>query len=75
MVLSQLPDGARPPVFRRHCLESWIVWGDSLRNEIGDDLLLIELLGVLMTREARFASTEATTFSIGVAARTVCHGH
>jgi hypothetical protein len=61
--------------FRRHCLESWIVWGDSLRNEIGDDLLLIELLGVLMTREARFASTEATTFSIGVAARTVCPGH
>ena len=37
-------------VFRRHCLESWVIWGDSLRNEIGEDLFLIELLGVLMPK-------------------------
>jgi hypothetical protein len=43
--------GMNPPAnFRRHCLESWILWGDSLRNKIGDDLLLIELLCVLMPK-------------------------
>jgi len=36
--------------FRRCCLQSWIFWGDSLRNDIGNDLLLIELLWVLMPK-------------------------
>ena len=39
-----------PAKFRRHCLWSWLKWGDSLRSEVNNDLLLIKLLRVLLPK-------------------------
>jgi hypothetical protein len=36
--------------FRRCALDSWITFGDSIRDDIRDDLLLITLLRVIMPR-------------------------
>ena len=39
-----------PAKFRRHCLQIWLSWGDGLRSEVNDDLLLIRLLRVLLPK-------------------------
>jgi hypothetical protein len=36
--------------FRRRCLQSWIDSGDSIRDDVGNDLVLIRLLRVLLPR-------------------------
>ena len=39
-----------PASFRRLCFWNWLPWGDSLRGEVSNDLLLIKLLRVLLPK-------------------------